>query len=190
MCEYVAANCEKIAVMLRQDGKILRRLALKIAERPPGGLFRLKPRDADRYADHLLRLDDEDRRFRFFDDAPEFLIAMHAGAAASDGRIAFGWEEDGEIRAAGELVADAVRPEVGELAFSVEKDWRRRGLGAALMDALIDAGARAGFSTLELEFLPQNSAMRALARGFSDCVAERGGRLAATVALKPGVNPG
>lgn len=50
-------------------------------------LFRLGPRDAD-------------RRFRFFNAMPEFMIAMHAGAAASDGRIAFGREEQGEIRAA------------------------------------------------------------------------------------------
>jgi len=153
-------------------------------------LFRLEPRDADRYADHLLRLDDEDRRLRFFKDPPEFMIVMHAGAAACDGRIAFGWEDDGEIRAAGELVADPDRPNVGELAFSVEKDWRRRGLGAALMDALINAGARAGFTTLELEFLPENRSMQALARGFSDCIVDRDGRLAATLAVKRIVNPG
>ena len=159
-------------------------------EHAPIKLFRLTPGDADRYADHLLRLDEEDRRLRFFKDAPEFMIAMHAGAAACDGRIAFGWEEDGEIRAAGELVADPDRPNIGELAFSVEKGWRRRGLGGALMDALIDAGARAGFSRLELEFLPENSAMEALARGFSDCVIERDGRLAATVAINVPVNPG
>lgn len=152
--------------------------------------FRLTPGDADRYADHLLRLEEEDRRLRFFKDAPEFMIVMHAGAAACDGRIAFGWEEDGEIRAAGELVADSDRPHVGELAFSVEKGWRRRGLGAALMDALIDAGARAGFTTLNLEFLAENHAMEALARGFSDCVVDRDGRLAATVAMKRIVNPG
>jgi GNAT superfamily N-acetyltransferase len=153
-------------------------------------LFRLTPGDADRYADHLLRLDEEDRRLRFFKDAPEFMIVMHAGAAACDGRIAFGWEEDGEIRAAGELVADPEHPHVGELGFSVEKDFRRRGIGAALMDALVDAGARAGFTTLNLEFLAENRAMRALAQGFSDCVVDRDGRLAATVAMNRIVNPG
>lgn len=152
--------------------------------------FRLTPGDADRYADHLLRLDEDDRRLRFFRDAPEFMIVMHAGAAACDGRIAFGWEEGGEIRAAGELVADSERAGVGELAFSVEKDWRRRGLGAALMQALIEAGARAGFARVELEFLPENHAMAALARRFSQGVVARDGRLAATVALKPVVNPG
>ena len=55
----------------------------------PKDLFRLAPRDADLYADHLLRIDEEDRRFRFFTETPDFMVAMHAGAAASDGRIAF-----------------------------------------------------------------------------------------------------
>jgi hypothetical protein len=32
--------------------------------------------------------------------------------------------------------------------------------------------------------------MEALARGFSDCIVDRGDRLAATVAIKSPVNPG
>ena len=152
-------------------------------------MFRLGPRDADRYADHLLRLDDEDRRFRFFNTMPEFMIAMHAGAAASDGRIALGWEEDGEIRAVGELVADPLRPEVGELAFSVEKNWRRRGLGAALMRALIAEGTRAGFAALELEMLGDNAAMQALALRFATRVAPRDGRVVATIAPQSVLSP-
>jgi RimJ/RimL family protein N-acetyltransferase len=148
----------------------------------PKDLFRLAPRDADLYADHLLRLDEEDRRFRFFTETPDFMVAMHAGAAASDGRIAFAWREHGEIRAVAELVADPVRPEVGELAFSVEKDWRRLGLGATLMRALIEAGAQAGFTALELEILEENHAMRALARRFASRVETREGRVVAVLA--------
>jgi GNAT superfamily N-acetyltransferase len=152
-------------------------------------LFRLAPRDADAYADHLLRLDEEDRRFRFFTETPDFMVAMHAGAAASDGRIAFGWRETGEIRAAAELVADPLRPEVGELAFSVEKDWRRLGLGAAMMRALIEAGAQAGFAALELEMLEENHAMRALARRFAERVETREGRVVAVLAPHAAFNP-
>ncbi len=156
---------------------------------PETQLVRLKQKDADRYGDHLLRLDEEDRRFRFFDDAPEFLIVMHAGAAAGDGRIALVYEEDGEIRAAGELLADPQRPEVGELAFSVEKPWRRRGLGAALMRGLIAEGARAGFARLELEILADNEAMQALARRFAGSVERRDDRVAAIIAAPETVNP-
>jgi len=152
---------------------------------------RLGTDDADRYADHLLRLDAEDRRLRFFDDAPEFLIHLHAGAAASDGRIVAICEEDnGEIHAAGELLADPERPDVGELAFSVEKSARRQGIGSALMRELIAEGARAGFARLELELLPDNESMLALARRFAEKVERRGGHLFATIAVPAaGVSP-
>ncbi|SNB60252.1 Acetyltransferase (GNAT) family protein [Rhodoblastus acidophilus] len=191
MCEYAAGARKPLlcAGLRRRGGYAMTDdhmggpplIARETGAQPPR-LFRLGPQDADRYADHLLRLDDEDRRFRFFDDAPEFMIMLHAGAAASDGRIALGFEEGGEIRAVGELLADPARPEVGELAFSVEKGWRRHGLGAALMGGLIEAGARAGFSTLELEFLANNAAMQALARRFTPSIVRRDGRVVATIA--------
>jgi RimJ/RimL family protein N-acetyltransferase len=158
---------------------------------PPSRRFgRLGPDDADRYAAHLLRLDAADRRFRFFKDVAEFLIHLHAGAAASDGRIVAVCEEGGEVRAAGELLVDPERPDVGEVAFSVEKDWRRKGLGCALMRELIDAGARAGLARLELEVLPDNQAMLTLAKRFADKIETREGHLFAAIALPAaGVTP-
>jgi GNAT superfamily N-acetyltransferase len=153
-------------------------------------LFRLHAQDADAYADHLLRLDEDDRRFRFFDDAPEFLIVMHAGAAASDGRIALVWKEQGEIRAAAELLADPARSDIGELAFSVEKPWRRRGLGADLMRGLIAEGAAAGFVGLELEILADNVAMQALARQFAEKLERRDDHIVATISARERVSPG
>ncbi len=147
----------------------------------PWRLIRLHPGDGDRYCDHLLRLDAEDRRFRFFEEPPEFLIALHAGAAAGDGRIVFGCESQGEIRAAGELVSDPQNPAHGELAFSVEKPWRRRGLGGALMRAMIDAAKDKNFTCLELEMLPENLAMQSLARRFSTDLQRRNGNVIATI---------
>ncbi len=144
---------------------------------------RLGPRDADRYADHLLRLSPEDRRLRFFGDAEDFLIELHAGAAASDKRIVAICEEDGVIRAAAELLADPTRPEVGELAFTVEEGCQRKGMGSALMKEVIDAGVQAGFRKLELEILPDNESMLALARRFFERIEARDGRLFASIDL-------
>jgi GNAT superfamily N-acetyltransferase len=144
---------------------------------------RLGPDDAERYADHLLRLSPEDQRLRFFGEAPEYLVHIHAGVAASDNRIVAICEENGMIRAAGELMPDPLRPEVGELAFTVEKDCQRKGMGAALMQELIDAGAKAGFRRLELEILPENESMLALARRFLNHVEARDGRLFASIDL-------
>ncbi|WP_298421573.1 GNAT family N-acetyltransferase [Rhodoblastus sp.] len=151
---------------------------------------RLGPDDADRYADHLLRLPDEDRRLRFFDETPEFLIQLHAGAASADGRIVAICEDEGFIRAAGELLPDPERPEVGELAFSVEKDCQRQGIGGALMRELIEAGARAGFERLELELLPENKSMLSLAQRFAERMETRGGHLFAVIPVpRDGATP-
>jgi len=144
-------------------------------------LIRLGWRDGDRYCDHLLRLDAEDRRFRFFEQPEEFLIALHAGAAVADGRMVFGCESEGVIRGAGELMPDPRDPRRGELAFSVERAWRRRGLGAALMRAMIDAATDKDFACLELEMLPDNDAMQQLARRFSSDLRRRNDFVVATI---------
>ncbi len=144
-------------------------------------LIPLGPRDVDRYCDHLMRLDAEDRRFRFFEEPEEFLMALHAGAAVADGRVVFGCESGGEIRGAGELMPDPGDPRHGELAFSVERDWRRRGLGGALMRAMIDAAREKGFICLELEILPDNIAMQHLAGRFSSHLQQRNGNVVATI---------
>ena len=144
-------------------------------------LIRLGQRDGDRYCEHLMRLDAEDRRFRFFEEPDEFLIALHAGAAVADGRIVFGCESEGEIRGAGELMPDPRDPTRGELAFSVERDWRRQGLGGALMRAMIDAAKKKGFICLELEILPDNIAMQHLAGRFSSDLLRRNGNVIATI---------
>ena len=149
----------------------------------PRSIVTLGAADCDRYCDHLMRLNDEDRRFRFFQNPPEFLIALHAGAAASDGRIIVACEYDGELRGAGELLADPEQPDVGELAFSVERDWRRRGIGRALMREMIAVGRARNFTRLELEILPDNEAMQALARRFTDDFQIRNGNVFATIDL-------
>lgn len=148
---------------------------------PPWRLVRLGPRDGDRYCDHLMRLDATDRRFRFFEEPPDHLIALHAGFAASDGRTLHACESEGEIRGVGELLADRERPGYGELAFSVERDWRRSGLGLALMQAMIDAAKAEGLAHLELEILPDNLAMQGLARRFATRTERRNGNIIAVI---------
>lgn len=147
----------------------------------PWRLVQLGPRDADRYCDHLLRLGAEDRRLRFFEEPPEHLLALHAGAAVSDGRIVFGCESEGEIRGAGELMLGSLSPGCGELAFSVERDWRRLGMGCALMRAMIAAAREKGVNCLELEMLPDNLAMQHLAHRFSHRSLRRNGNLIAAI---------
>jgi GNAT superfamily N-acetyltransferase len=132
-----------------------------------------------------MRLNAEDRRFRFFAEPPEFMIALHAGAAVSDGRAVLACESEGEIRGAGELLTDRAIPVLGELAFSIEHDWRRQGLGSALMGEMITLARNKRLSRLELEILPDNRAMQAMARRYASRLEERDGNVIATIDLSP-----
>ncbi len=143
----------------------------------------LGPADGDRYFDHFTRLDPEDRRFRFFGDAPDYLLAMHAGGAVSDGRFVIACESRGEIHGAGELLSDANEPTRGELAFSVEREWRRRGVGGALMRLMLDEARRRGMTHLDLEIMADNLAMQNLARRFTTDLHSREGDVVATIAV-------
>ncbi|MGA8170594.1 MAG: GNAT family N-acetyltransferase [Methylocystis sp.] len=51
-----------------------------------------------------------------------------------------------------------------EAAFSVEKEWRGRGVGAALLARIVEAAREAGARTLDLCCLTHNRAMQGLVR--------------------------
>jgi ribosomal-protein-alanine N-acetyltransferase len=84
-----------------------------------------------------------------------------------------------EPDAAGKWVAGyiASRVSADELHVNnigVRVEWRRKGLGAALLGAALEAGARAGARTAVLEVRAGNLAAQALYRGFGfEVVGER-----------------
>ncbi|MFC0241877.1 GNAT family N-acetyltransferase [Rhodopseudomonas telluris] len=132
-----------------------------------GEVRALGPADTDRYCNHLTRLDADARRMRFFADVSDFHVLFHAGAALSDGRVAIGYVEDNEIRGACELLTSTDDPHGAEAAFSVEQDWRCRGIGGLLMTAMIDAARQRGVQRIELQCLKTNLPMQALAARFT-----------------------
>ncbi len=125
----------------------------------------LGPEKADLYFEHLMRLDDEARRLRFFVDAPDFHLALHAGAAASDGRVCLAYIEDGLVRGAAELL-EGDDETTAEAAFSLESDYRKRGIGSLLMAAIIEEARRRGVRRIKVACLPENIAMQRLAERF------------------------
>ncbi len=74
---------------------------------------------------------------------------------ADDGQ-ALGWA------ALGPVSARAVYRGVGEVSVYVAPAHRRRGVGRALLRALIDASEQAGFWTLRAGIFPENTASIAL----------------------------
>jgi RimJ/RimL family protein N-acetyltransferase len=132
-----------------------------------GEIRRLWPTERDLFTAHLLRLDAATRRERFGTAVNDDFLASYALTTFGVGGLVYAYVEDGKVRAAGELRGlDDIVAQTGEAAFSVERDWRRRGLGEALFSRLITAGRNRGIRTLYMTCLPENAAMRRLARKF------------------------
>lgn len=143
-------------------------------EAPPGARFNgiirdLRGDEAAQFRKHLQRLDAQSLRDRFNGRvSPEFLAA-YAARCFGDGTVVAGYLERGVLRGAGELHLcgrDDGNRAVGEIAFSVERDWHRCGIGTRLFQRLIrDARAR-GIERLHVSTHSENAAMKALARHF------------------------
>jgi GNAT superfamily N-acetyltransferase len=83
--------------------------------------------------------------------------------------VIYGYYVDGVLRGAGELraVGNNIIGGSVEAAFSVEKDWRRRGVGSELMSRIVRAARNRRADALYMSCLASNAAMQALAKKFS-----------------------
>ncbi len=132
------------------------------------GLFRrLGPSDRAPFEAHLLRLDVDSRRNRFGGAVSETFLREYAERAFTLDGVMFGYFVGGELRATAELriLTDDVEREA-EAAFSVEPDWRRKGIASELFSRIIGAARNRGVSRILVICLPNNIGMQALTRKF------------------------
>ena len=132
---------------------------------PDKSVRALRADEADLYFAHLLRLEPEAQRMRFFGDTPDFHLALHAGAAVSDGRFCVGYIDNEVIRGAAELLTGEGQTPP-EAAFSVEAPYRSQGVGSLLMEAMLGEARRCGIKRIKVACLPENAAMQRLAARF------------------------
>src|ERR1700712_5146411 len=103
----------------------------------PHVVRRLYRPDLPLFRDHLVRLDADTRYNRFGLHVSDEYLGNYAELCFAPGSITYGYFEDGLIRGASELRMFASKEQAyqkdAEAAFSVEKPWRRRGIGADLM---------------------------------------------------------
>ncbi|WP_439496383.1 GNAT family N-acetyltransferase [Bosea sp. (in: a-proteobacteria)] len=132
-----------------------------------GETRRLWPAERSLFTNHLLRLDALTRRERFGTAVNDDFLINYAETTFGVGGLVYAYIEDGEVRGAAELRGlEDIVAQTGEAAFSVEKDWRRRGIGETLFARLITAARNRSIRTLYMTCLPENAAMRRLARKF------------------------
>ncbi|WP_417693918.1 GNAT family N-acetyltransferase [Roseibium sp.] len=130
---------------------------------------RLTSADKSEFLGHLLRLDPEARRNRFAMIASDAFLQTYAETAFSLDSVIFAYEEEGAIRAAGELrglLAQDNGLHQSEAAFSVEADWRRKGIGTRLMELTLLEAEALNVRLMYVNCLSTNRRMQALAKKF------------------------
>jgi RimJ/RimL family protein N-acetyltransferase len=134
--------------------------------------------------DHLLRLDRSSRHGRFHGFMDDSFIERYAEKCANDGTVVIAFFENGVVRGAAELHPPDQSPDsLPEIAFSVEKSVRRRGVGSILFRKLISEAHAKGHKSLRITTGAQNEAMRALAAKFGAQLVFRHGESTGTIDL-------
>jgi GNAT superfamily N-acetyltransferase len=138
-------------------------------------LRRLWPSDLPAFRDHLLRLDDYSRHMRFGGGVSDAFLRQYAEHCFGKGDLVFGAFVDRGLHGAGELRSrEAIWTEQApfnrhiraEAAFSVEADFRKRGIGELLFGRIVEAARNHGVETIEIVCMPENAAMLRLAAKF------------------------
>lgn len=133
-----------------------------------GGLVRkLWIGEATAYRDHLLRLEPESRRRRFFGIVSDTFLARHAATAHDLGAVVHGFFVDGTLRGAAELRRlGGMLSHKAEAAISIEEPWQSLGVGSALLQRTLLSARNRGVKSLRMHCLADNRRMQQLARKF------------------------
>ncbi len=120
------------------------------------------------FRDHLLRLDAESRIDRFGMAMNDRALSEYADGCFSSDALTFGYFVDGAIRGAGELhgLGQSAAADEAEAAFSVEREWRRLGVGRALLARIVETAREIGANAIHLTCMPRNRAMQGLVQSY------------------------
>lgn len=114
--------------------------------------------------EHLVSLDAQARHDRFNGGESTQMIADYAQRCIQPGVLVIAaWHGD-HVIGVGELHPSGIN--VAEAAFSIDAQWRGRGVGTALFALILEAAWSRGLSQLDVSTHPGNEAMKRLARKF------------------------
>src|SRR6266478_2358828 len=132
-----------------------------------GTIRRIFTTEVSLFRDHLLRLDAAGRRDRFMGGVADEFLVRYATECFASKSLVLGFFEEDKLRAAGELHA----PDddlTSDIAFSVEPEFRNRGIGTAMLRRLILSARNRKIQHLRMNCHEQNQAERpAMKKGFA-----------------------
>lgn len=132
-----------------------------------GKIRKLWPTEAEKFRDHLLRLDKDGRRMRFAHGVSDHFIIEYASHMPELGTVIYGFVDNGEVRAAAELkkIGNFWGSEA-EAAFSVEADYQNHGIGMELMGRIIRSARNRRIRHLVMSCMAENQKMQHIARHY------------------------
>src|SRR3954467_15386175 len=149
-----------------------------------GSIRTLTAREMPLLREHLLRLDSASRRDRFHGATDDSFVESYAARCLADGTVVIAYVEDGKVLGAAELhQPDTSADGMPEIAFSVERQVRRKGVGSILFRRLIAEAEGRGYDSLRITTGYGNEAMRALAHKFGAHLTFRQGESTGTIDL-------
>lgn len=132
-----------------------------------GSIRKLWSTETDKFRDHLLRLDKDNRRLRFGMAVDDAFITAYAERASTGQSVTYGFFVQGEMHAAAELrmIGDGWSQEA-EAAFSVEAAYQDGGVGTDLLGRVILAARNRGVHRLYMNCLSENRKMQRIAKKY------------------------
>jgi len=101
------------------------------------------------YCEHLLRLDRQSRHARFGWAIDDNGIQAHCLRIAAQGATVVVARADNAVR--GGIEIWPVSSSRAEIVFSVESDWRNRGLASSLISQVVSEANKQNIASLEIE---------------------------------------
>jgi GNAT superfamily N-acetyltransferase len=132
----------------------------------PWTIRKLLPSEAAEVLAHMLRLNLDERRSRFFAGMGDVAIIAHCDTIFAAGGIILGAFNQGVLRGIGELHRlDLAWNRSAEVAFSVEGPFQGCGIGTELLRRLIEVARNRAIRTVHCHCLVGNVAARRIAGG-------------------------
>lgn len=151
------------------------------------GFRELTKAEVPQLRDHLLRLDARSRANRFLGAISDDSLSTYPERCCENGAVAIAYFEHGVLRGVAEMHPDkSPGDSTAEVAFSIEPDFRRRGIGSELFRRLISHARERRIDKLRMNCHHRNREMQALARKFrADIEIDRTGTIARISTSKP-----
>ncbi len=147
---------------------------------------KLWPQDTSAFAAHLLRLDPEQRSFRFGRAVPDDWVERYAQSTDWFRSLTLGCWIAGELRGVAEIkLLDRPWPRAAEAALSVERRFEGGGIGTELFRRGLLIARNRGIARISVLSLPENLRIRRLIHAAAPEVTYRDGQIESEISLRP-----